>query len=248
MASLNSAPRCEHIKIDGTPCGSPALTDNRFCFFHDRFREQHVTLNQKPSEPAVMSLPVFEDAASIQVALRDVMRLLLTDQIDCKKAGLLLYALQTASSNLARMPKPVPPEEEDWSNVSHESLWEVLGITPEEVLRVDRERKAAEAGYRPRPNYKMNETQGEPVGDIKAVACERSAGVPAGAEASTSATHVGTGVPTCPVERSSTTRRRTHPWKKQILRVGESSWSRRGKLRLQQSARFPASAGALPSK
>jgi len=182
---MNSAPRCEHTKIDGTPCGSPALPTSRFCFFHDRFREQHITLNQKPSGPAEMVLPVFEDAASIQIALWEVTRLLLTDQIDHKKAGLVLYALQTASSNLARMAKLAKDAaaEEDWSDVNPDSLWTALGIDKEEVLRVDRESKAAEA-EKQRRQFKMSEnaspqaeaarkTEGQPVGDIKAVAAVR---------------------------------------------------------------------------
>ena len=45
---------------------------------------------------------MLEDANSIQVALMQVMRLILSGQIDAKNAGLLLYALQTASTNLAR--------------------------------------------------------------------------------------------------------------------------------------------------
>ena len=182
MSSMNSALRCERTKIDGTPCGSPALPTSSFCFFHDRFREQHITLNQKPSGPAAMVLPVFEDAASIQIALWEVTRFLLTDQIDHKKAGLVLYALQTASSNLARMAKLAKDAaaEEDWSDVNPDSLWTVLGIDKEEVLRVDRESKAAEA-ERQKRQFKMNgspqpqaeavhTTEGQPVGDIKAVA------------------------------------------------------------------------------
>jgi hypothetical protein len=45
-------------------------------------------------------LPVLEDANSIQVALMQIMRLLVSGQIEGKTAGLLLYALQTASANL----------------------------------------------------------------------------------------------------------------------------------------------------
>jgi hypothetical protein len=46
---------------------------------------------------------VLEDANSVQVALMQVMRLILSGQVDPKTAGLLLYALQTASSNLSRI-------------------------------------------------------------------------------------------------------------------------------------------------
>jgi hypothetical protein len=43
---------------------------------------------------------VLEDANSIQMSLMQIMRLLLTGQIEHKTASLLLYALQTASTNL----------------------------------------------------------------------------------------------------------------------------------------------------
>jgi hypothetical protein len=47
-----------------------------------------------------MTLPSLEDANSIQVALAEIVRLLATNQIDHRPAGLMLYALQTASANL----------------------------------------------------------------------------------------------------------------------------------------------------
>jgi len=58
--------------------------------------------NRARRAPAVFDLPMLEDANSIQIALMQLMRLILSGQIDAKTAGLLLYALQTASSNLAR--------------------------------------------------------------------------------------------------------------------------------------------------
>ena len=101
MYSLNIA-RCQHIKINGTQCGSPALRRNRFCYFHKRWREHPIVLNSARSRQSKASfdLPVLEDANSNQVALMQVMRLLLTGQIEQKTASLLLYGLQTASSNL----------------------------------------------------------------------------------------------------------------------------------------------------
>jgi hypothetical protein len=35
---LENVPRCQHIKVNGTQCGSPALRNRRLCFFHDRIR------------------------------------------------------------------------------------------------------------------------------------------------------------------------------------------------------------------
>lgn len=94
--------RCQHLKINGTQCGSPALRRNRFCFFHKRFQDQQIKLTADRARRGVATfiLPVLEDANSIQVALMQVMRLLVSQQIDHKTASLLLYALQTASTNL----------------------------------------------------------------------------------------------------------------------------------------------------
>jgi hypothetical protein len=101
----NSIPRCEHLKVNGTQCGSPALKRNHFCYFHKRWHETRIVLNANRARRgrAALDLPVLEDANSIQVSLMQVMRLILSGQVDPKTAGLLLYALQTASSNLKRI-------------------------------------------------------------------------------------------------------------------------------------------------
>jgi hypothetical protein len=100
-----SIPRCEHLKINGAQCGSPALKRNHFCYFHKRWHETRIVLNANRARRgrAALDLPVLEDANSVQVSLMQVMRLILSGQIDPKTAGLLLYALQTASSNLGRI-------------------------------------------------------------------------------------------------------------------------------------------------
>ena len=94
--------RCTHIKTNGTQCGSPAVRGRRYCFFHKNWHGERIPLGALPAANlnASFTLPVLEDADSIQVALMQVMRLILARQIDPKMAGLLLYALQTASVNL----------------------------------------------------------------------------------------------------------------------------------------------------
>ena len=99
--------RCQHIKVNGTLCGSPALRRNRFGYFHKLHHEERVELNLDRLKTArrrriTIDLPVLEDANSIQVSLMQIMRLIVTGQIEGKTAGLLLYALQTASANLPR--------------------------------------------------------------------------------------------------------------------------------------------------
>ena len=94
--------RCQHIKVNGVQCGSPALRRNRFCFFHKRFQDERIRLSADRSRHGVATfiLPVLEDANSIQMAIMQIMRLILIQQIEHKTASLLLYALQTASTNL----------------------------------------------------------------------------------------------------------------------------------------------------
>ena len=97
-----SIARCQHIKVNGTQCGSPALKDRKFCYFHQQWQQRRIQLsaNRARRSRYSLDLPILEDANSIQVALMQAMRLLLTQQVDHKTAALLFYALQTASSNL----------------------------------------------------------------------------------------------------------------------------------------------------
>jgi hypothetical protein len=102
--------RCQHIKVNGTQCGCPALRRNKLCYFHKRHHEERVELNlerlkddrARRRRNVTIELPVLEDANSIQISLMQIMRLIIAGQIDGKSAGLLLYALQTASANLHR--------------------------------------------------------------------------------------------------------------------------------------------------
>ena len=34
--------RCQHLRTDGTHCGSPARRRNRFCCFHNRHQEERI--------------------------------------------------------------------------------------------------------------------------------------------------------------------------------------------------------------
>src|SRR5206468_2680765 len=108
--SLN-IPRCRHLKVNGTQCGSPALKDHRFCFFHQQWHERKLVINSHNSRRVphptrcslggrTISLPVLEDANAIQLSVMQIMQLQLSGQIDQKTAGLLFYGLQIASSNL----------------------------------------------------------------------------------------------------------------------------------------------------
>src|SRR5437870_2550285 len=96
-------PRCQHIKTNGTQCGSPALRNGDYCYFHRRWRMTTVDLSHSAHHVTTeFVLPVLEDADSIQITLGQIMRMIVCRQVDTKSAGLLLYALQIASANLRR--------------------------------------------------------------------------------------------------------------------------------------------------
>src|SRR5882724_12109008 len=102
MSYSPNIPRCQHIKVNGIQCGSPALRGDRFCYFHKRWHEHHITIAEAKSlkvRPSI-DVPVLEDANSVQVALMQVIQLLLSGQIDHKTAGLALYGLQISSYNI----------------------------------------------------------------------------------------------------------------------------------------------------
>jgi hypothetical protein len=108
----NDTRKCEHIKTNGVRCGSPALREEKFCYFHDRARRDfphraeavQVAPGSSPAGPSsggtALDIPFPEDADAIQYGLGKVIYGLLNGLIDHRTAGLALYALQTASGNL----------------------------------------------------------------------------------------------------------------------------------------------------
>jgi hypothetical protein len=97
---MDNVPRCQHIKMNGTQCGSPALRWRRQCFFHERIRRERAKIAADTSAQRGFDLPLLEDANSVQVALMKTIQMLGSGRMDHRTAGLILYALQTASVNL----------------------------------------------------------------------------------------------------------------------------------------------------
>jgi hypothetical protein len=78
---LENVPRCQHVKVNGTQCGSPALRSRRHCFFHDRIRREQAKIAANASSPRRFELPLLEDANSVQVALMKVIQILASELI-----------------------------------------------------------------------------------------------------------------------------------------------------------------------
>src|SRR3984957_11151785 len=97
---FDNVPRCQHVKGNGTQCGSPARRRRRHCFFHERIRRERAKIAADTSAQRGFDLPLLEDANSVQVALMKTIQMLGAGRMDHRTAGLILYALQTASVNL----------------------------------------------------------------------------------------------------------------------------------------------------
>jgi hypothetical protein len=109
MSSAKSVLRCQHIKVDGVQCGSPALRGEVRCHFHDRWER----VDRGATGPCALGsnvLPALEDANSIQLALAEVMRLAIMGHIEYRVFSLLLSALRIAAANVKHLsPTPPPP-------------------------------------------------------------------------------------------------------------------------------------------
>jgi hypothetical protein len=169
--------RCQHIKVNGTQCGSPARRDEKYCHYHRENQPERVQVaDEKGQASGEVLMPVLEDAQSIQSVVRQVAMLILGGKIDNKKAGLMLYAMQIASSNLKRMevekPRPaqvvVDPETvgetpmgmTPWSvkESGHEVEDEAVGFQGEIAAKLKLEARAA------RERYEMNEREARRIG------------------------------------------------------------------------------------
>jgi hypothetical protein len=97
---LEDVLRCQHLKVNGTQCGSPALRRRRRCYFHDELRVERDKVLADQFAIRRFELPPLEDANAVQVAVMKVLQWLGSGRLDPKIAGLMLYGLQTASCNL----------------------------------------------------------------------------------------------------------------------------------------------------
>jgi hypothetical protein len=99
--------QCRHILAAGHRCGSPALKEEYFCYFHHQNRLPVENLKERRAKQSTFTLWDLEDRASIQLSIAEVLSRLASNELDPKRAGLLLYGLQIASANLPR-PKEAP--------------------------------------------------------------------------------------------------------------------------------------------
>jgi hypothetical protein len=87
--------RCTHIQITGHRCGSPALKQEYFCYFHTRMIKGVQTRVDSQIHP----IALIENAEAIQAAIMHTIDAVLKGTIDNKRANIVLKALYIAVRN-----------------------------------------------------------------------------------------------------------------------------------------------------
>lgn len=87
--------QCTHIKVTGHRCGSPALKQEYFCYFHTRMIKGVPTRVDAQIHPVAL----IENAEAIQAALMHMIDAVLKGTIDNKRANIVLKALHIAVRN-----------------------------------------------------------------------------------------------------------------------------------------------------
>jgi hypothetical protein len=110
-------PLCRHIRTRGVQCGSPALTEAQWCYYHAHLHQAHTRFRPTPATRGYLipgqhiELAPLEDRESVQIALSVVINALATGNLETRRATALLYGLQLASMNTARLQtEPYAPD------------------------------------------------------------------------------------------------------------------------------------------
>ena len=100
---------CRHIRTNGLQCQAPSLREATYCYFHTRLHQRHSTF--RPQGEAAryiiagqhVQLIPLEDRESVQTALSVVINALALGQLETRRATALLYGLQLAAMNSAKL-------------------------------------------------------------------------------------------------------------------------------------------------
>src|SRR6266704_2062077 len=91
--------RCRHVFTDGHRCGSPSLRQQDLCYYH------HASRRGPSGGRCHFLTPRIDDRPAIQIAIYDILARIALGELELKTAGMLLYGLQIAASNLSQHEK-----------------------------------------------------------------------------------------------------------------------------------------------
>ncbi len=98
---------CDHLKADGVYCSSPALTNQRYCYFHLNLRARRVqaACARLHNEPFRLQVPFLDNAHAILAGIQQVLDALADNRLSARQAAVYLYGLQMASASLKSRPE-----------------------------------------------------------------------------------------------------------------------------------------------
>ena len=101
---------CNHLYDQGGKCNSAAVTGQKYCTYHLRYRARQLRMAQYRArgERFDIKLPPLESMYAVQSALTQLGEALAADMIDPKRAQQLLSVLRLASRNLLHSDKWQP--------------------------------------------------------------------------------------------------------------------------------------------
>ncbi len=118
--------RCRHILTSGHRCQSPCLRGEEFCYFHHTTRRPTQNPRQRRARQAAFQLPHPEDRTAIQTAIGHVLQRIAANDLDPRRAGLLLYGLQIASSNLPKPTRSTSEQDDDAQDTIQDTVQDII--------------------------------------------------------------------------------------------------------------------------
>jgi hypothetical protein len=96
---------CRHVKADGTYCGSPALRDRKYCYYHlmERGRRLRRARALRDNQSYWLEIQSLDNPYAVRAALTDIAQALAAGQLDPRTAGKLLYAIQQVTATNRRI-------------------------------------------------------------------------------------------------------------------------------------------------
>ena len=100
-------PTCRHVKADGAYCGSPALRDHKYCYYHlmERGRRLRRARALRENVPYRLDIPSLDNLYAIRNAITEVVQAVGSGQLDPRAAGKMLYGIQQVTSVNRRIEK-----------------------------------------------------------------------------------------------------------------------------------------------
>ena len=102
LEKAHRAARCQHVRLNGKPCGSPAVSGEQHCHFHGMAKTD-----------LCLELPVIEDSRSFQIAVMRLCKQIAKGAIEPANAKIMLQALELALDNIRKSGTALGPVRED---------------------------------------------------------------------------------------------------------------------------------------